>query len=135
MTVLMNVCIALVSSHLRRSPSLSSSSSSSSSIIKISRLLPTHRQQQQQHYSIQRAATAATEDNPKDSNSDNMTSSLQTNQCDNIQSDVSYQMTDLQKYLFDTSGYIIIKNVYNHDEVGTISYNGSYWYCYICMMD
>ena len=116
----MNVCIALVSSHLRRTPPLSSSSLSlsSSSIIKISRFLSTHRQQQQQHYSIQRAATATTDDNPKDSDSD-MTSSLQTTQSDKIKSDISYQMTDLQKYLFDTSGYIIIKNVYNHDEVGT----------------
>lgn len=115
----MNVCIALVSSHLRRTPPLSSSSSrSSSSIIKISRLLSIHRQQQQQQYFIQRAATAGTDDNPKDSDSD-MTSSLQTTQSDKIQSDVSYQMTDLQKYLFDTSGYIIVKNVYNHDEVGT----------------
>jgi len=116
----MNVCIALVSSHLRRTLPLSSSSSSSlssSSIIKISRLLSTHRQQQQQHYSIQGAATAATDDNPKDSDSD-MTSSLQT-----TQSDISYQMTDLQKYLFDTSGYIIIKNVYNHDEVGMNKFN------------
>lgn len=120
MTLLMNVCIALVSSHLRRTPPSSSSSSSlsSSSIIKISRFLSTHRQQQQQHYSIQRAATATTDDNPKDSDSD-MTSSLQTTQSDKIKSDISYQMTDLQKYLFDTSGYIIIKNVYNHDEVGT----------------
>lgn len=134
----MNVCIALVSSHLRRTPPLSYSSSSlsSSSIIKISRLLSTHRQQQQQHYSIQGAATAATDDNPKDSDSD------MTTQSDKIQSDVSYQMTDLQKYLFDTSGYIIIKNVYNHDEVGMnkfnkrkISCNGSYWCCFICMMD
>ena len=122
----MNVCIALVSSHLRRTPPLSSSSSSSSlsssSIIKISRLLSTHRQQQQQHYSIQGAATAATDDNPKDSDSD-MTSSVPTTQSDKIQSDVSYQMTDLQKYLFDTSGYIIIKNVYNHDEVGMNKFN------------
>lgn len=118
----MNVCIALVSSHLRRTPPLSSSSSSSS-IIKISRLLSTHRQQQQQQqqYSIQRAATAAAiEDNfnPKDSDT-NMTSNFQTTDSDKMMlSDVSYQMTDLQKYLFDTSGYIIVKNVYNNDEVG-----------------
>lgn len=132
----MNVCLALVSSHLRRTPPLSYSSSSSSSIITISRLLPTHRQQQQRYSILRTAASATTDDNPEDSDR-NMTNSFQTTQADNIQSDVSYQMTDLQKYLFDTSGYIIVKNVYNSDEVGTnnqhqISYNSSCFY-YVCM--